>query len=66
MESKTDRTQPQITQDLSSFHYEKLSVPMAITLPSAQTPAENPNQTSQPTNEAPTNPPPPKPAEPSK
>ena len=45
--------------------YEKLSVPVSITLPIAQVPAENPNQPAQPTNEAPSQPPRSEPAEPS-
>jgi hypothetical protein len=40
---------PQI-RILAEKQIEKRSVPISITLPSAQKPAENPNQTSKPTN----------------
>jgi hypothetical protein len=45
--------------------YEKLGVPISITLPIAQVPAQNPNQPAQPAGESPGQPSAPKPAEPS-
>jgi hypothetical protein len=59
MSIRINKVQP--TQgDLSA--YEKKSVPVSITLPIAQVPAQDP---SQPANEAPSTPPPSVPAEPS-
>ena len=62
MSIRINKVQP--TQNVLS-DYEKKSVPVSITLPIAQVPAQNPNQPAQPASESPAQPSAPKPAEPS-
>ena len=62
MSIRINKVQP-VQGELSD--YEKKSVPVSITLPIAQEPAQNPNQPAQPSIEPPAQPSAPKPAEPS-
>ena len=60
---RIDKLPPQVTQDPTPSELERRSVPLAITPPSAQKPAQNPNQTPKPTSEGQNNPQPSKPSD---